>query len=138
MLIDMDLTVTATDSRRRAGLARSIRARGRRLVFAQGMDALTFVAFYLFVGPSIHAERNPVVLLLMALGGVQLVALVKVGLAAIIAHRMRQPTRPSAHRLARAAYPIASLLLVSLAVASGIVGAGFNTAALVESLAHVS
>jgi len=138
MLMAMDLTATATETGGRAGRARSIRARGRRLVFAQGMDALTFMAFYLLVGPSLHAERNPVVLLLMALGGIQLVALVKVGLAAIIAHRMRQPTRPSAYRLVRVAYPIASLLLVSLAVASGIVGAGFNTAALVESLAHVS
>jgi hypothetical protein len=134
----MERTTTATSEAVSRSRIQAIRARGRRLIFAQGMDALTFVAFYVLVGPSIHAERNPVVLLLMALGGIQLVALVKVGLAALIAHRMRLPAKPSPHRLVRAAYPIASLLLVSLAVASGIVGAGFNTAALVESLAHIT
>jgi hypothetical protein len=117
--------------------ARSLRARGHRLLFAQGMDALTFAAFYLVVGPTIDAERNPVVLVLMALGGIQLVALVKIGLAALIARRIQRPARPSRYRAVRAAYPIASLVLVSLAVASGIVGAGFNTAAILESLAHV-
>ncbi len=134
----METKTTATNESTRPARIAAIRARGRRLVFAQGMDALTFVAFYVLVGPSIHAERNPVVLLLMALGGIQLVALVKVGLAALIARRMRRPTRPSSHRFVRVAYPVASLVLVSLAVASGIVGAGFNTAALLESLAHVS
>ncbi len=113
-----------------------IRARGRRLVFAQAMDALTFVAFYVIVGPTVHAERNPVVLVLMALGGIQLVALVKIALAALVAHRMRRPATPSRFRLVRTVYPVASLVLVSLAVASGIVGAGFNTAALLDSLAH--
>jgi hypothetical protein len=113
-----------------------IRARGRRLVFAQAMDALTFVAFYVVVGPSVHAERNPLILGLMALGGIQLVALVKIGLAALVAGRMQRPARPSRYRLARVAYPGLSLLLVSLAVAGGIVGAGFNTAALVDSLVH--
>jgi hypothetical protein len=112
----------------------AIRARGRRLIFAQAMDALTFVAFYTVVGPAVHGERNPLILGLMALGGVQLVALVKVGLAALIAGRMRLPTRPSRFRVVRVAYPGLSVLLVSLAVASGIVGAGFNTAALVDSL----
>ncbi len=111
----------------------AIRARGRRLIFTQAMDALTFVAFYVFVGPAVHGERNPMILALMALGGVQLVALVKIGLAALVARRMRRPTTPSRFRVLRVSYPIASLVLVSLAVASGIVGAGFNTAALVES-----
>jgi hypothetical protein len=114
----------------------AVRARGRRLIFAQAMDALTFVAFYVVVGPSLHAERNPLILGLMALGGIQLVALVKVGLAALVARRMRLPARPSRFRLVRVAYPALSLLLVSLAVASGVVGAGFNTAALVDSLVH--
>ena len=127
-----------TNSQDRVSRAQAIRARGRRLVFAQGMDALTFVAFYLLVGPAVHAERNPVVLVLMALGGIQLVALVKVGLAALIARRMQRPSRPSPHRLVRVAYPAARTVLVSLAVASGIVGAGFNTAALVESRANVT
>lgn len=120
------------------GSSRSLRARGRRLLFAQGMDALTFAAFYLIVGPTIHAERNPVVLMLMALGGIQLVALAKIGLAALIARRIQRPTHPSRYRAVRAVYPIASLVLISLAVASGIVGAGFNTAALVESLTRIS
>jgi hypothetical protein len=112
----------------------AIEARGRRLVFAQAMDALTFVAFYVLVGPAVHAERNPLILGLMALGGVQLVAIAKVGLAALVARRMRLPASPSRFRLMRVAYPGLSLLLVSLAVASGIVGAGFNAAALVDSI----
>jgi hypothetical protein len=134
----MEMTTTSISESARQRRIQSIRARGRRLVFAQGVDALTFAAFYVLVGPSLHAERNPIVLLLMALGGIQLVALVKVGLAALVARRMRRPTVPSPHRIVRLAYPVVSLVLVSLAVASGIVGAGFNTAALVESLAHIT
>lgn len=107
-----------------------------RLIFTQSMDALTFVAFYVLVGPGVYAERNPLVVALMALGGIQLVAMVKVGLAALVARQLRTPARPSRFRIVRAAYPTLSLLLVGVAVASGIVGAGFNTAALVSSLAH--
>jgi hypothetical protein len=98
------------------------------------MDALTFVAFYVLAGPAVHTERNPLILGLMALGGVQLVAIVKVGLAALVARRMRRPASPSRFRVMRIAYPGLSLLLVSLAAASGIVGAGFNTAALLDSI----
>lgn len=105
-----------------------------RLIFAQSMDALTFVAFYVLVSPTIHAERNPLVLALMALGGIQLVALVKIGLAALVARQLRSPGQPSRFRAVRAAYPALSAVLVGVAVASGIVGAGFNTAALVSSL----
>ncbi len=128
-----DVRPGGTTALRQARLL-AIRARGRRLVFAQSMDALTFLAFYVLVGPTIHAERNPLILALMALGGIQLVALAKIGLAWLVARRMRQPARPSRFRLIRAAYPVLSIVMISLAVASGIVGAGFNTAALLDTI----
>ena len=40
-----------------------------RLFLAQGADVATFLCFYLLVGPAVHAERNPLILGLMALGG---------------------------------------------------------------------
>ena len=40
-----------------------------RLFLAQGADVATFLGFYLLVGPSVHAARNPLILGLMALGG---------------------------------------------------------------------
>jgi hypothetical protein len=136
MLGVMDMTDPGAAPGPRRSRAETLRARGRRLVFAQALDALTFVAFYVLVGPTIHAERNPLVLVLMSLGGIQLVALAKIGLASLVARRMRRPSRPSRFGPVRAAYPVISLVMVSLAVASGIVGAGFNTAALVDTLAR--
>ena len=39
-----------------------------RLFLAQGADVATFLCFYLLVGPSVDAERNPLILGLMAIG----------------------------------------------------------------------
>ena len=98
-------------------------ARGRRLIFAQAADAATFALFYVLASQSVHAERNPLVLAIMALGGVQLVVLVKIGLAWRIAAKQGQSYRPSRFRLVRVTYPVLSVFLISLATAAGVVGA---------------
>jgi hypothetical protein len=101
----------------------------RRLVLAQGADALTFTAFYAFVGAaSGHAERNPLILALMALGGVQLVGLAKVAVAAYLGWRADR-TGPVSVR-----YASARTIAMSVATASGIAGAGFNLASILNAI----
>jgi hypothetical protein len=111
-----------------------VNARGRRLVFAQTMDALTFAAFYVLIGPVTHAEQNPVVLTLMSLGGVQLVVFLKVGISIFLAWRIARPVVPNKHQSIRVAYRVMSTTMISLAVAAGIVGAGFNVASIIDSI----
>ena len=100
-----------------------------RLVFAQSADAISFAVFYLFIGAGVHAEQNPLVLGLMALGGIQLVAFVKIGVAAIVAHRHDRQDRVLSVRYLRT-----RTVMMSIATASGIVGAGFNSAAIINSI----
>ncbi len=96
----------------------------RLLVLAEALDAATMAAFYWIVGPSEQlAERNPLVLAIMAVGGVQLVGLAKVGLAVVAERRWPRITHTLALRSA-----------LVLAVLSGIVGAGANIASLLWSL----
>lgn len=112
---------------------------GRLLVLAQGADALTFALFYALGGPALtsQAERNPLVLAMLALGGYQLVALVKIGLAAWVGRRRRvpRPSRFAAVRLLHERHPQlqprALRFAMGAATLSGAVGAGFNLAALV-------
>jgi NhaP-type Na+/H+ or K+/H+ antiporter len=100
-----------------------------RLLLAQSADAATYVAFYLFVGTaSGHAERNPVVLALMALGGVQAVGLAKVAVAWFLGWRAdrRGPVSVRYDRL--------RTIAMSVATASGIAGAGYNLASIIDGL----
>src|SRR6185295_19156567 len=59
----------------------------QRLVFAQIMDAATFVAFFLLIPISVHVERNPLIGVLYAMGGFALVASIKVFVALIVGWR---------------------------------------------------
>ena len=95
----------------------------RLLLLAQSLDAATLALFYALVGPTQQlAERNPLVLALMAVGGIQLVALAKVSVALVAIRRWQSLRHGRVLRLA-----------VALAVLSGCIGAGFNTAALLAA-----
>ena len=70
-----------------------------RLFLGQAADAITFVWFYVFVGASVHAERNPLILGLMALGGLAAVGLFKMGVTLLVIYRYRRAgARPIRHR----------------------------------------
>ena len=90
------------------------------LLLAQGLDAASLAVFYGIAHPAALGEQNPLVLALMAAGGVQLVILVKVGASLLAAWRSRHMAGLRIARLAMAA-----------AVVSGSIGAGFNLAAIV-------
>lgn len=98
-----------------------------RLLLAQGADVLTFLAFYLLAGGSGHGERNPILLLVMAMGGIWLVGVVKLGITFAVIRRY--------HRAAvitkRWFVPLRTIA-ISAATASGVVGAGFNLAAIIR------
>jgi hypothetical protein len=93
------------------------------LVLAQSLDAATLAVFYAIAHPAALAEQNPLIVALLALGGIQLVALAKIGAAVLAAWRSR---RSNGMRLAR--------LAMAAAVISGSIGAGFNLAAIALSL----
>jgi len=95
----------------------------RRLVFAQAIDVTTFAAFYLLIPVSVHSERNPLIAAMFALGGFALVGIVKMGFVSIVAYRAAgfAPSR-------------ALIIAISMATASGIAGAGFNLASLIDSM----
>jgi len=96
----------------------------KRLVFAQAIDVATFCAFFMLVPVSIHSERNPLIAAMFALGGFALVGIVKMGVVSIVAYR------------AASFVPSRKLIVaISAATASGIAGAGFNLASLIDSLA---
>lgn len=94
------------------------------LVLAQALDAATLAVFYAWCRVPQMQERNPLVLGLMAVGGVQLVALVKVGAAALAARRAGRFSGYSRR------WRLAVRLALSAATLSGCVGAGFNVAAI--------
>jgi len=96
----------------------------RRLVFAQAIDVATFCAFYLLIAQSAHTERNPLIAALFALGGFALVGLAKMGVVSVVAYRTTMFHTPSKKLI----------IAISTATASGIAGAGFNLASLVDSL----
>ncbi len=89
------------------------------LVLAQGIDAASLAVFYALAHPAALHEQNPLVLALMATGGIQLVILAKVGAALLAAWRSG---RLGGMRIARFA--------MAAAVVSGSIGAGFNLAAI--------
>jgi len=99
-----------------------------RLLLGQAADAITFVWFYVFVGSSVHAERNPVILGLMALGGLAAVGVFKMGVTLLVIYRYhRAGANPVRHRW----FVPLRTIAISAATASGIVGAGFNLGAIV-------
>ena len=99
-----------------------------RLFLAQGADVATFLGFYLLVGPSIHAEKNPLILGLMALGGLAAVGLFKMLVTLVVIYRYRRVTTIR-HRW----FVPLRTVAISAATASGIVGAGFNLGAIISS-----
>lgn len=101
-----------------------------RLLLAQSADVITFLAFYVVIGASSgHQERNPFINLLMAIGGLHLVAIVKWGITGLVIRRYNQPIVSLRHRW----YLPLRTIAISTATASGIVGAGFNIAAIIHS-----
>ncbi len=99
-----------------------------RLFLGQAADAITFVWFYVFVGASVHAERNPLILGLMALGGLATVGLFKMAVTLIVIYRYhRAAAKPIRHRW----FVPLRTIAISAATASGIVGAGFNLGAII-------
>ena len=99
-----------------------------RLFLAQVADVATFLGFYLLVGPSVHAERNPLILGLMALGGLAAVGVFKMAVTLIVIYRYGRAT-PVKHGWFLPVRTIA----ISAATASGIVGAGFNLSAIISA-----
>jgi hypothetical protein len=99
-----------------------------RLLLAQVADVATFLAFYAWVGPSVHQERNPILIVLMAMGGLAAVAAFKLGITALVIVRGRR-----AGAIRRRWYVPLRTIAISAATASGIVGAGFNLASIVSS-----
>lgn len=99
-----------------------------RLLLAQAADVATFLAFYLLIGPSTHEERNPLILVMMATGGLAMVGLVKMGVTLIVIYRRRKPFAPK-HRW----YIPLQTIAMSAATASGIAGAGFNLGSLIHA-----
>lgn len=100
-----------------------------RLLLAQAADVLTFLTFYLLVGTSVHQERNPLILLLMAMGGLAAVAVFKMAVTLLVVRRSRR--RQVFRR--RWFLPLRTIL-TSAATASGLAGAGFNVAAIVSTV----
>ncbi len=98
------------------------------LVLAQALDAATLAVFYLLPHPAYLSEQNPLVVALLALGGVQLVILLKVGVAALVSRRARRyPSFSLRWRVALTTALVAATL-------SGVIGAGANTAAIVVAI----
>jgi hypothetical protein len=97
-----------------------------RLFLAQGADVATFLCFYLLVGPSVHAERNPLILGLMALGGLAAVGVFKMAVTLIVIYRYGHAA-PVKHQW----FVPLRTIAISAATASGIVGAGFNLSAII-------
>ena len=100
-----------------------------RLFLAQGADVATFLCFYLLVGPSVHAEKNPLILALMALGGLAAVGVFKMLITLIVIYRYRRATTTIRHRW----FVPVRTVAISAATASGIVGAGFNLGAIISA-----
>jgi hypothetical protein len=98
-----------------------------RLFLAQGADVATFLGFYLLVGPSIQAERNPIILALMALGGLAAVGIFKMAITLVVIYRYRRANDTIHH----AWFVPMRTIAISAATASGIVGAGFNVGAII-------
>ena len=96
------------------------------LLTGQGLDVLSFVAFFLIVPAAIiaeldKAERNPIVATLFTIGGFAAVAAVKMGITGWVVYRDRRR---------EGARPRVTGFFIYLAAASGFIGAAFNLFAL--------
>ena len=102
-----------------------VRRQARRTVFALAADAATFAVFALAVGMGgAHVERNPLVAAAYGFAGVGGVVALKAAAALLLEWRARRfPDRP-----VRRSWLVPYALASSLAIASTIVGAGFNVA----------
>ncbi len=110
-------------------IAPLMRRQAHRLTFLLAADALTFAAFAWLVGMGgLHTERNPIVSLVYASGGVMGVVALKLAAAWLLEARARSCARPVSRGYARA-----FLLLSSLAIAGTLCGAAMNVAALLDS-----
>ena len=106
-----------------------IRRQSRRLAFVLLLDAGTFAAFAWLVGMAgVHTERNPLISLVYATGGVMGVLALKLAAAWLVEARARSC---AARRVSRG-YAAGFAALSSLAVAGTVVGAGMNLAALLS------
>lgn len=107
-----------------------------RLVFAQVLDALTLAYFWLVIGVGQHQEQNPFINLMLTLGGIQLFLLVKIGIVLLVAYRAEHPStvvRWWSKPITSPRYIWVQTFMLSLATASGIVGAGFNMASIINA-----
>ena len=112
-------------------LAPYIRRQSHRLAFVLIADATTFTAFAWLVGMAgVHTERNPLISLVYATGGVMGVLALKLAAAWLVEARARSC---AARRVSRG-YAAGFAALSSLAVAGTICGAAMNMAALIDSL----
>jgi hypothetical protein len=114
-----------------------------RCLFAQAMDTITFLAFYIFIGAGVHAERNPLVLAIMTLGGIWLLGAFKMADALWVSWRYDHPAKSSKFLLVRKFNNLIHIntwwkpfntIMLSIAAASGCVGAGFNLASILRSI----
>jgi hypothetical protein len=107
-----------------------------RLIFAQVLDALTLAYFWIVIGPGEHSEQNPLINMMIVLGGIQLVLLVKIGLALWVGYRIGHPPKTShwwSKPITSSRFMWVQTVAISVATASGVVGAGFNLASIVHS-----
>ena len=94
------------------------------LLLGQALDALTLlVAWRLLerIGPVDVSERNPIALFIIGIGGVNLMALVKVATGSALLWR---------HRAYEGRHSPVLRWLIPAAVCSGYLGAAFNTMAI--------
>ena len=102
-----------------------------RLVFAQVVDVASYAFFMVAIGVSIHAERNPIILALSAVGGIYAVLFAKIGVPVLVTIRNRNKVlKPRLHNFV--------VIIMATATASGIVGAGFNIASIINTMTGVT
>lgn len=94
------------------------------LIGAQAADVATFALFFWLVPASGFVEKNPLIASVYGLAGVAGVALLKMGITAVVAYKA------GSQDVVRVR--LVSTLLV-VAATSGVVGACFNTLAIVRS-----
>lgn len=97
----------------------------KRLFLAQGMDLLTFAILIYVLELSLAGEVNPIPVSLMGVGFWVIVA-IKLGLPVYAYFRIKNTERK------------VFKMAISAATASGIVGAGFNLASIINSITGFS
>lgn len=99
------------------------------LVVGQAFDAVTLIIFMGMVPDGFHlAERNPIVLVLLALGGIQLFLLVKLSISVFVAYRWAFSGWRPQTRVGKIILPI----MLPIAALLGWLGFAFNTVAIIQ------